>query len=139
MSSDSQVIPAAVRDALCRARADGKPLAVVLRLRGGAGQLVPMPETTRRLTIELLDRATATSQTKAVRHNIFPSLGTFVVEADADFLTALFQQPEIAHVTLNRRSDEPGDSILPPVQRSPDSAEKGWASKEKPPRPTREH
>ena len=125
MSSKPDTLPPPVREAVDKARTDRTPLALVLRLRGGPGSLVPPPEAMSRLVGDLIQRAAASCAGRVTRHNIFANLGTFVVEGDAEFLETLACQPEIAHAAINRGAE----TFVTPVQpvRRQEPSDGDWA------------
>jgi hypothetical protein len=114
--------PSLVRE-LEDAAAAGKPATVVFRLASrSATQLVPPPRLTETTVKRVLDRVGKKIGRPPERHNVFPNLGSFVVEASPPFLRELLAQPEIQSAIPNRPREE---LLIRPVKRKPGPSPRG--------------
>ena len=97
-----------LRRQLDAARATGRPVAAVVRLRPeGDGDAILTPEQTQSRTAQLLERVERTVGLRAQAVNVFQYLGSFVVVAQPRFLVELLAQPEVLSAVANRQPDDP--------------------------------
>lgn len=87
------------------AGADAKIGAVIKISPPSAQMVVPNPEETERIALELLDRVGKREKAEAVDFNVFRNLGYFVVSASPAYLKALIEEPEVANALANRPGD----------------------------------
>jgi hypothetical protein len=68
------------------------------------------------LAERVLERVTEHLGRTPARHNVLRNLGILIVEADAEFLRALIEQPEIQFASPNRTAESP---FIPPKGKRP--------------------
>jgi hypothetical protein len=98
-------------------RAGTSPVQAIVHLRSAhEPHVIPSPEDAARLADEVLRRVATDVGHPPARANVLRHLATLVVEADAEFLRSLIQQPEVVSVLPNQTAESP---FIPPRAKRP--------------------
>jgi len=98
-------------------QAGTRPVQAIVQLRpSGKADAGISPEETDRLAKHVLQRVAEAVGSAASRVNVLRNLGTAIVEADADFIRSLIEQPEVIAAMPNQTAESP---FIPPKKKRP--------------------
>jgi hypothetical protein len=105
-----------------------RPVSAVFTLRGLQTNATLSPTDTKAMVKEVVDRIARRTKTSPTDLNVFPNLQSFAIDAPADFIGTLLEQPEIDSAVAN---SQPEDMLIRPVESSPIELDDSDSSKER--------